>query len=159
MVKLICILIVVLMLHPVSAQEVDRKTFSGYQWAMSNKESLFSKADTVRIVKLSGKLKKDRFDFNEDLADYYKSDFIVMKFQTKKKVNFFSISIDTWMVTTKKQKYTWNVNPNTQIISFLLNKKIVAKFRVAGRSLSSLKSKMSGQSFRELDEVLLVREL
>lgn len=159
MIRAICILIVLSIFQGANAQKVDRKTFSRYQWAMSNKESLFSKVDTVRIVKLSGKLKKDRFDFNEDLADYYKSDFIVMKFQTKKKVKFFSISIDTWMVTTKKQKYTWNVNANTQIISFLLNKKVVAKFRVAGRSLSSLKSKMSGQSFRELDEVLLVREL
>lgn len=158
MIKLICFIMSVSVLQNIEAQQIDKKTFLGYQWATSNKGSLFENSDTVRIIKLNGKTGRRRVDFVEDLADYYKSDFIILKFAQKKNLDFFSISISNWMISQKKGKYAWEFDVDKQIICLIRDKNIFAKFRVISKKKVSVKSNVSGQPPLISEELLLVKE-
>lgn len=144
------------LLGSVNAQSINENTFIGYQWATENNDSSFFQSDTVRIIKLK-KVKGRKVHFEEDLADYYRSDFILIKFKSRSKLQFFTILIDSWLIERKEGKYSWNFSTANQTISLLLNKKNFKSFKVISKESVYVKSSITGNSSIRADELLLVK--
>ena len=141
------------------AQKIDSDFFLGDEWAIRNGDSLFFKSDTLRMIKLAKRQSKQSRNIAVNLADYYKTDFVLINFVSKKKAHISYVSINSWLMSRRKGSYTWKFNDGDQVLGLYYNRQPVLVAKIAGVESIVVPSNIAGDVPFAVEELILIRTL
>lgn len=135
-----------------NAQTFNSKYFETSKWASNNKDSLFFKADTIKLIKLFGESK--------DIASYFEgNNFITLEFKKHKKLKLFTTQVDSWSVSSKRGKYKWGFNKKNRTLNLYFNNKLFASFIPSSEREVEIRSNYIGKPIEKTIELALQRSL
>lgn len=133
------------------------KYFESSTWASNNKDSCFFKSDTIKIIRI---VKNVSFQASEskDVAGYFNgNDFITLEFGRANKLNLFVTKVESWSITKRKGKYSWDFNNKNQILSLYFNGKLFATFKSISKREVMIASQYVDQPQKTTIEIIMKR--
>lgn len=93
------------------SQSISNREFRKTEWFTTNKDSLFFKSDTLKIIKYSNPIKeiKELYEESEFFDD---SESIILKFGKNKHLNFYDKKFHMHSLSLKK----WDLNKKDSIL-------------------------------------------
>ncbi len=153
--KSICVLFFLLPVAlSATSQKITQKYLTNTNWAASNKDNHFEKADTIRLLKLHH-YSPANHDYVEDLPLYWgNADFVCLNFQKKKVLRFFKHEVESWTVSETKVRYTWQLENG--VLTLFKDDIKYKSFRILSKRTVAVKSKFANRGNIESLEVTLV---
>ena len=142
-----------------NAQSFNAKYFESTMWASAARDSIFFKADTIKLVKVV----KDTYFINGKamaVEDYfYNYNYFVLKFLKKKRLIFSEALIEEWMIKTRLEDTKWEYNIKSKSLDLFKNGKLLSSFIPIPKSevIVKIKSKYNGDPYLKTVEISLVK--
>lgn len=128
--------------------QFSEKYFKKTTWACANYNGSLFKVDTVKFLRINGP---------EDLADYYKTDFMTLTFLKGAKLKINQTSINEWTTTSTKGTFSWKFERRT--LQIFLNGKPAGSFEVLSENTCFVKTKYANRQPIKTNEILLKRDI
>ena len=109
------------------------------------------------MVKLTKRQSKYNMNIAENLADHYKTDFVLINFVSKKKALISNVSINSWLISRRKGSYTWKFNEEDQVLRLYYNKQPLLVAKVATVGSISIPSNIAGDAPFTVEELIMIR--
>lgn len=97
-------------------------------WASLNKDSLFFKLDTIKMVKINKKLPLNDKNIMQVDAFFNENNYVTLNFKKHKKLELSSYNVRAWMRTTKVGTYNWMFKNIDKSINLFFEGKLFASF-------------------------------
>jgi hypothetical protein len=143
------VIILLISLYPffkIHAQKLNKKYFENSKWASFNKDQLFYKLDTIKLVRIV----ENKFIIDSkfmNVADYFEdNDYVTLEFFKRDSLSVYATLIESWSIYTIKGEYKWKFNPKEKTLDLLLNGKVfMVLFPIPGSERKlKLKSQIAG---------------
>lgn len=131
------------------SQSISNIEFRKTEWFTTNKDSLFFKSDTLKLIKYSNPIKeiKELYVESEFFND---SESIILKFGKNKHLNFYNKKFHMYSLSLKK----WNLNKKDSILRIGNEKETKLIFKII--SIKKLKF-IKDEEELETIEMLVVK--
>ena len=143
----------------IKAQVFSKKYFEETKWASKSNDSLFFKADTVKLVKTV----EDTYFINGqgmNIPRYFYSDFVQLEFYKNKKLKLSTVKLEEWLVGTFEGEYKWEYHKLKFSLDLYLNGIVLSSFVIIPNSEKKifLPSLYANQPSIETIEISLLRK-
>ena len=141
------------------AQSFNAKYFESTMWASAARDSIFFKADTIKLVKVI----EDTYFINGKamaVEDYFHNyNYFVLKLLKKNKLKFSEFLIEEWLISTSPEANKWEYNIRTKSLDLFKNGKLFASFIPIPKSqvIVEIKSSYNGDPKLKTVEISLVK--
>jgi hypothetical protein len=161
-VTIICSLLAFLVFKSfnIKAQVFTRKYFEKTKWASKSNDSLFFKADTVKLVKTV----EDTYFINGqgmNVPRYFNSDYVQLEFYKNKKLKLSTVKLEEWVIGTFVGEYKWVYQKPKRTLNLYLNGILLCSFVIIPNSAKkiSIPSLYAKQPSIETIEISLLKKV
>lgn len=142
-------------------QSFSKKFIKNTEWFSDNKDSLFFKKDTIRLVKYPPKLQKryNKYDIQYNECEYkYLNHLEYIKLEFKKNGNL-NLTQKNWHlgIGYPEGMFTWDFRKKEGIISIYKLKKLKDKFKILNTKEIEIDSKHLNNTPLKTTELTMIR--
>lgn len=144
----------------INAQTFSKKQIKNTEWFTDNKDSIFYKRDTIKLIKYSQKsqqqFSKLQIQYDESEYDYLGHfEYVKLGFKKGKNLNFIQIN---WSqgISYAKGVLFWKYDKNNTIISIYEDKELKYRFKILNlREINLVSKKNKNEAIKSTELTLL----